>query len=42
MAFMDSNILVFANVQAYPEYPKALELIEKGLKGNSQSALMRS
>ena len=33
MAFVDSNIIIFANVETYPEYPKALELIERGLKG---------
>ena len=33
MAFVDSNIIIFANVETYPEYSKALELIEKGLKG---------
>ncbi|MFQ6137423.1 MAG: type II toxin-antitoxin system VapC family toxin [Candidatus Hydrothermarchaeales archaeon] len=31
--FIDSNILVFANVEKYPEHERALKVLEDGLKG---------
>jgi predicted nucleic acid-binding protein len=31
--FIDSNILVFANIEKYPEHEKALKVLEEGLKG---------
>lgn len=33
LSFIDSNILVFANVKNYPEYEEAVNILEMGLKG---------
>jgi predicted nucleic acid-binding protein len=33
LRFIDSNILVFANVKNFPEYERALNVLEMGLKG---------
>ncbi|HUY00320.1 MAG TPA: PIN domain-containing protein [Candidatus Deferrimicrobium sp.] len=33
LSFIDSNILVFANVKNFPEYEKAVSILEMGLKG---------
>ena len=33
LSFIDSNMLVFANVKNYPEYERALNRLEMGLKG---------
>lgn len=33
LSFNDSNIIVFANVKNFPEYKKAVGILEMGLKG---------
>ena len=34
LSFIDSNIIVFANVKDFPEYNYSLTVLENGLKGN--------
>ncbi|MHA1377104.1 MAG: type II toxin-antitoxin system VapC family toxin [Candidatus Helarchaeota archaeon] len=34
IAFIDSNIIIFANIENSPEHPKSLKLLEKALKGD--------
>ncbi len=33
LSFIDSNILIYANVEDFPEYKYSLTILEKGLKG---------
>ncbi|MHA1143367.1 MAG: type II toxin-antitoxin system VapC family toxin [Candidatus Helarchaeota archaeon] len=33
LSFIDSNIIIFANIRNFPEYHQALNIMEMGLKG---------